>query len=344
METINYHGWPESVRLANEAIELVALTVVGPRIIRLAFLGGENMFHELEATSGKIGPADKWTNYGGHRLWHAPEVMPRTYSPDSQPLEQVDADDNGTLSLVQHTEPETGIQKEMRVTLGAGASTAIQVDHLLTNHNPWTVKLAPWGISVVGSGGRVILPQEPYQAHGQDGNFLPARPLVLWPYTDMSDPRWRWGKRYLQLSADSAVKEPQKAGVYNSEGWGAFTRASDGNLLIIFTNPDPRGPEAYPDFGSNYETYTAGDFQELETLGPSVELAPGETATHTEFWVLFQNASLPEDDAGLEQSLPNLVAEGRAAVQASFFIKKVTFEARPAPAAGAYRLPGLPAQ
>lgn len=341
METINYHGWPESVRLANETIELVALTVVGPRVIRLAFLGGENMFHELEATSGKIGPADKWTNYGGHRLWHAPEVMPRTYSPDSSPLELV-SEENGAVRLVAKTEASTGIQKEMRVAIGAGVSTAVRVDHLLTNHNPWTVQLAPWGISVVGSAGRVILPQEPYQAHGASGNFLPARPLVLWPYTDMSDPRWRWGKRYLQLSSNASVKEPQKAGIYNSQGWGAYTRASDGGLLLIFTQPDPHGAEAYPDFGSNYETYTAGDFQELETLGPMVHLSPGETVTHTEYWILFKGASLPDDDDALDQAIPEYLADGRAAIQASFFIERLRIEDRPQPAVGPYRLPGLP--
>lgn len=341
MEKIDYHGWQGSVRLANEAIELVALAAVGPRIIRAGFLGGENLLHELQPTVGQIGPADHFTNYGGHRLWHAPEVMPRTYAPDNRPVE-VKAGSNGTVRLAAPTEESTGIQKEMRVAIGAGASTAVRVDHLLTNHNLWGVNLAPWGITVVGSNGRVILPQEPYQAHGDAGNFLPARSMALWPYTDMGDLRWRWGKRYLQLHADSAMKEPQKIGVFNSQGWGAYTRSSDGDLLVIFTQPDPRGAPVYPDYGSNFETYTAGDFQELETLGPMVELLPGQTVVHTEYWFLTKNACLPDADDEIDQVLPALVAEGRAAIQASFFIEKLRPERRPAPAAGAHRFPGLP--
>jgi hypothetical protein len=343
MEKINYHGWPESVRLANEAIELVALTVVGPRIIRLAFLGGENMLNEIAETRGKIGPPDQWTIYGGHRLWHAPEISGRTDAPDSDPMEAVTWEKN-TVSLVAKTEKATGIQKEMRVTLGAGLSTAVKVEHLLTNHNLWPVELAPWGLTVVAPGGRVILPQEPYQAHGQKGNFLPARPLVLWPYTDMSDLRWRWGKNYIQLHADEALAHPQKIGIYNSHGWGAYERKLEGDLLVIFTQPDLRGASAYPDYGSNFETYTAKEFQELETLGPTERLEPEQTATHTEYWILFKAACLPDADEELAQILPALIAEGHAAIQASFFIKKLRATEPPELVPSAYRIPQLPAE
>ena len=36
------------------------------------------MYQTLE--KGKTGGSE-WHIYGGHRLWHAPEVMPRTYYP-----------------------------------------------------------------------------------------------------------------------------------------------------------------------------------------------------------------------------------------------------------------------
>ena len=41
--------------------------------------------------------------------------------------------------------------------------------------------------------------------------FCPNRNLVLWPYTDMSDPRWHFGKKYILLRQDSA-RGPTKIG------------------------------------------------------------------------------------------------------------------------------------
>ncbi len=44
----------------------------------------------------------------------------------------------------------------------------------------------------------------------------------------------------------------------------------------------------YPDFGCNCETYTAGTFIELESLGPLEVVAPGESVQHLERWSLFE--------------------------------------------------------
>ena len=44
---------------------------------------------------------------------------------------------------------------------------------------------------------------------------------------------------------------------------------------------------AYPDGNCNFETFTNGDFVELEALGPLVKLAPGETTELNEEWKLF---------------------------------------------------------
>ena len=81
-----YGGWKNCIRLTNAEIELIATTDVGPRVIRLGFIGGQNLFKEWKDQLGKTG-SDKWVIYGGHRLWHAPEVMPRTYAPDNGPVE-----------------------------------------------------------------------------------------------------------------------------------------------------------------------------------------------------------------------------------------------------------------
>ena len=87
MEKVEYKGWSNCVRLSNDLVDLIATTDVGPRIIRFGFVGGENEFKEYEDMMGQTG-GDEWRTYGGHRLWHAPEVQPRTYFPDNAPISE----------------------------------------------------------------------------------------------------------------------------------------------------------------------------------------------------------------------------------------------------------------
>ena len=148
MKKISYAGWDNCYELSNRAIELVVTGDVGPRIIRLAARGGPNLFKEMEKMVGKTG-GDKWLLYGGHRLWHAPEVKPRTYFPDNSPV-AVSETKTG-LRVVQDTEPTTGIQKQIDVALDPAKPYA-KVVHRLTNHNLWAVTLAPWALSVMAQG------------------------------------------------------------------------------------------------------------------------------------------------------------------------------------------------
>ena len=172
METIQYGGWKNCVRLSNGRIELVATTDVGPRVIRLGFVGGQNLFKECTDQLGQTG-GDTWHAYGGHRLWHAPEAQPRTYQPDNAPVAH--RWDGKTLQLTQAVETATGIQKEMEITL-AGDANRVTVLHRLTNQGQWAVELAPWALTVMNGGGRAIFPQEPPRPHAEQ--LLPVRPLM----------------------------------------------------------------------------------------------------------------------------------------------------------------------
>jgi hypothetical protein len=72
-------------------------------------------------------------------------------------------------------------------------------------------------------------------------------------------------------------------GIFNSAGWGAHYR--QGTLFV--KRAAVIGGARYPDGGCNFELFTNPDFLEVETLGPLVELDPGETAEHVERWWLF---------------------------------------------------------
>lgn len=293
VETVSYGGWPNCQRVSNGQVEVIATTDVGPRLIRFGWVGGPNEFVEFPEHLGRVG-GDEWRIYGGHRFWHAPEAMPRTYAPDNLPV-AVSARPDG-LGLTQPVEPETGIQKHLEVALAPEAAHVV-VTHRLTNRGPWAVELAPWGLSAMAPGGTAILPLPPRGPHPE---FLePSSVLVLWPYTDLADPRWGWGSRYVRLRQDPGATTPQKVGALVPDGWAAY--ANGGRLFVKTFTPVPGGN--YPDLGCSVETFTNAAMLELETLGPLVRVPPGGSTEHVEHWHLFTDVPVPASDADVDASL-----------------------------------------
>ena len=304
-DQVQFEGW-DCVRLSNGDAELIVTTSVGPRIIRYGLTGGPNAFHIIPETLGQNDVSGQWQPYGGHRLWHAPEVKPRSYHPDHGPYGMPTLE-NGVLRVISPVESTTGIGKEMRISLAPNGS-AVKVEHLLTNKNVWPVTLSVWALSIVANGGRVVLPQEPFVSH--DDELVPARPLILWKFTDMADPRWRWGTKYLSLRQADENAHAQKVGLHNVQGWGAHL--TDEQAFIIRITPAAGGPAALTDMGSNFETFTKAAFQELETLGPLTTLEPGQSVTHTEHWFLAKTGPIADTDEALDASLLPLVRAAQA--------------------------------
>lgn len=294
-------GQPDCIRLSNGTVDVVVTTRIGPRVIRYGFVGGDNLLAELPNDSVKTALGE-WKPWGGHRVWIAPEHMPRSYSPDNAPVEATVT--GGTVRLVQPVEPQTGIVKALSVTL-APTGTQVTVGHTLTNQSLWTVDLSVWALTIMNTGGTVVIPQEPYASH--DDALLPVRAMTLWAYTDLSDPRWTIGPKFIRLRTDPALADSEKVGVANRRGWAAYAR--NGNLFV--KQYDWQDGRTYPDHGVNTETYTAAAFIELETLGPMTTLAPGAAATHEERWSLFRDVDVRGDDAALERALaPHLASLG----------------------------------
>ena len=123
-------------------------TDIGPRIIHFSFPGDENVFAEFPDQLGQTG-GDDWRIYGGHRLWAAPESVPRTYHPDNNPVKIHDF--GNFVRLTAPIEPKTGIQKEIDISLSPN-NTKVKVVHRICNHNLWTIELAPVGIICNGAG------------------------------------------------------------------------------------------------------------------------------------------------------------------------------------------------
>lgn len=298
--TVTCMGLTNCIRLANADVEVVLTTDIGPRVIGYRRSGGRNMLAEIP---GKVG-ATEWQPWGGHRLWLAPEAMPFSYAPDNAPIQHTVRDDR-TVVLDRGVEKETGIAKVMEVSL-ADAGSKVTIVHRLTNRSAESVDVAPWALTIVRPGGTTIIPNEPYVSH--EHRLQPIRPVALWGYTDLSDPRWTLGPKFIRLATDASRKGPQKIGVGNRQGWAAY--AEGGELFVKRTAAFDEA-KRYPDFGSSYQTYTAGDFMEVETLGPIVTLAPGASTEHVETWWLFDGVTVSGDDEAVARALQPYLARAR---------------------------------
>jgi len=283
---------PNCLSLSNGHAEVIVTTDVGPRVIAYRLKDGRNVLAEMP---GKVG-ADQWQPWGGHRLWLAPEARDFSYGLDNSPIRHEMKGAN-TVVLDRGVEKETGIAKLMEVTLDPDSSK-VTIVHRLTNHRDAPVDVAPWGITIVRTGGTTILPNEPYVPH--EKALQPVRPIAIWTYTNLADPRWTLGRKFIRLRTDAKNKEPQKIGIGNRQGWAAYS--VDEDLFIKRVAPFQDG-KRYADYGTTYQTYTSASFMEVESLGELVTLKPGASTEHVETWWLFSGAAVSGDDDAVEKAL-----------------------------------------
>lgn len=279
ISVVPFKGWENNVRITNGRVEAIITLDVGPRIIRYGFIDQANALWENQAELGKSGET-LFCARGGHRLWHAPELPERTYYPDNQPAERWERIPNG-IEVTAPVQQPAAVQLALRITMDAETG-ALTVEHEVHNRGIWPIQLASWGLTAMPPGGLEILPLPPKRPHPDA--LLPQAPLVMWPYTDMSDDRWTWGRDFILLRQNPA-KGPNKIGLLHSEGWAAYWKDR-----LLFVKTVPYDPEAsYPDMNCNYETFTNEAMLEMETLSPLRWVDVGSTCSHTERWMVFDN-------------------------------------------------------
>jgi hypothetical protein len=290
IETVSYAGLPDCIKLSNGTVDLIVTTKVGPRVLFYGPSAGDNHLGSFPDNSVKTA-LGTWKPYGGHRLWVWPEVFPATYAPDNDPIEH---QTEGELSIrLRRPIDGAAMEKQMRITLDP-SGTRVRLEHTITSHNLWPVDIAVWAITIVQSG-TAIVPRVPFQSHD---DYAPAtQPLALCAFTDLQDPRFTLGLRYILLRADASRPNAQKFGLRNKEGWCAHL---SGETLFVKRFVHENRAD-YPDYGVNTEVYVEGAFQEVELLGPRRVVWPGESMALAEEWNLFEGVKVDPGVPDLEQ-------------------------------------------
>ncbi len=280
----------DCVELENAALSLLVTRATGPRVLRLRLHGEESPFAEVPDFTLDHPGGGQFHAWGGHRLWHAPELASRTYLPDDAPPEIYETADG--LLVVQPTETATGLQKSLRITL-PGDGPVVVVDHVLTNHGLWTVTSAAWAITQLKLGGVAILPQG--MGPAVVGGLLPDRQLALWPYTDVRSPHLWWENDHILVHA-TLRGGALKLGCPNPRGWLAYHWRDS---LLVKRARFEAGSE-YFDLGSSSECYCNERFLELETLGPASTIPPEGSVSHREVWQLHGRVSFTPGEGAVQ--------------------------------------------
>lgn len=304
---INYKNFGQCLKITNGIIEAVVTIDIGPRVIRFAFVNGENFFHEdidresamsgepLEAVFGK---GSTWYAYGGHRLWLSPENLPLSYYPDNDPVKWNKIP--GGIELLPPAQRVNDMQYRIELVMSEDKAS-MSVKHYVTNLGSITQKRSLWSLTILRRDGMEVVPQ-PLLNTG----LLANRVLAMWPYSDMSDNRVYWGKKYVTMRQDTGIKSAFKFGINNDRSWAGYF--VNNGMFVKKYNHNPNGN--YPDYGVSFETFTNNLILEMETLSELTDITPGSTAFHSEDWSLINNVECPSanDEVTLD-ALANLYIE-----------------------------------
>jgi hypothetical protein len=197
---------------------------------------------------------------------------------------QIEITSDGLVAR-EPVEPLTKLQKEIAIRLAA-SGTQVTVVHRIANRSLFPLEFSVWAMSMMAQGGVAITGFPPRGKHPAD--LAATNPLVMWAYTDLSDKRWKFTKKYLMLRQDPNDAEAQKIGLFNPNTWVAYIL--NGEAFVKRTQADPA--RTYPDFGCAFETFTNNEFLEIETLSPLTKVLPDQSVEHTETWTLHRGVQL----------------------------------------------------
>ncbi len=273
----DYHGHAAQ-RVETKTLSLDVLSEAGPRIVGLRLPGrDENLLAELPDVHWDT-PNGVYHIYGGHRLWYGPEVPQRTYIPDDSGV--TIRQTSQAVDLIGVRETSTGVRKQMHIAFDS-ERPALTLTHQITNEGSQSIELAPWAVTQLPLGGKVIFPQTVgvFPPDDPHADLHANRHLVLWNYTRWNDPRLKISDDHIVFQSQ-ALMPPCKFGYLNTAGWIAHQR---GDILFV-KRFKPQPQQSHIDRQCNIESYCNDVVLELETLGPLAKLAPGETVEHVEHW------------------------------------------------------------
>lgn len=269
LDTYRYYG--RCICITNGTVELKIPLQLGIRIIYCALKGRNNIFYEQPIDEMELSTPEGWRIYGGHRIWVAPE-SDKTYYPDNAPVIYSTIGD--VLRVEQRTDEYLNVQKFLEVNFEPDDPSCVLLRHTIKNVGSSTIRLGIWTVSAMAYGTVLSVPFA-----AAPGGYSPQRFISLWGNTDICDPRLCLENDKLEIrhAADSRYF---KLGLWCKSG----VARSISHGQVLEKRFDVFADRCYPDNNVNIEVYQCRHMLEFEVLGPLLELAPNEEASHVERW------------------------------------------------------------
>ena len=317
VEKTEYKGWKVYL-LTNGIINLYIAPEIGGRAIQLQ-LGDQSYFFVNSELAGKVLPESEnnlksgWANYGGDKVWPAPEGWMNDHEWPSIPYYVLDGSrfqseivketpQEVAVRVTSPPDPRTGVQFSRTFHVYAG-TTRIQVDQVMRNISERRIRWGIWHLIQNDASD----PHDPSKPNPDLYVYIPINPHSMFqrgfynPYGDVRNPSYQaidnghmlrihYAYRVGKVAADSnagwyAVENGQKD-ISLVESFKYFpNRPYPDNASVESWNNGPgtisRGPffQSYPD-NPEKTPYIL----ETEVVSPYATLDPGQQYEFTVHW------------------------------------------------------------
>jgi len=319
VETVNYKGW-NAYRLSNNLVTLIVVPDIGGRAIQLQ-IGKKELFFVNSAFAGKVLPESEnnpkagFANYGGDKLWPAPEgwlsdqewpSIPYFVLDGSRYQAEIVANTSQEVALrvTSPGDPRTGIQFARTYHVYAGI-TRVRVDEVMRNVSRRQIRWGMWHL-VQHDAADINDPSKPNPDFYM---FVPLNPHSRYPegynhmYGDARHPSYDVVADGKMLRAHYLYRVG-KIGVDSNRGWYAVVNGQKQTCFVetfkYFAEeeyPDNASVEAWNDgpgiiHRDPFDQILKNDsketpyFFESEIMSPFITLSPGEEHLFTVEWAV----------------------------------------------------------
>ena len=317
LESTEFDGW-KAYRLTNGIITLYVTPEIGGRAIQLQ-LGDQSYFFVNKQFEGKVLPESQnnlksgWANYGGDKVWPAPEGWMNDYEWPSIPYYILDGSrfksevvkntpQEVAVRVTSQPDPRTGVQFIRTFHVFAG-TTRVQVDQVMRNISKRQVRWGIWHLIQNDASDA----NDPSKPNPELYVYIPLNPHSIFPdgyyhpYGDARNPSYQAidNGHMLRIHYEYRVG---KAAADSDAGWYAVVNGQKNACLLESFKYFP-GME-YPD-NASVESWNDGPghisrgpffqtlpddpkqtpyFLETEVISPYATLDPGQEYEFTVHW------------------------------------------------------------
>jgi hypothetical protein len=234
--------------------------------MRFGRVGRANLLFESPLKpDGKPDFGGVWNNYGGDKIWPAPQsawVWPPEPEYDTEPwLSEATA--SGVHMWTKHPSSITGVLLERKISLSASGTEA-SIENIYRNGSKATKRLAGWQICQVNDPAWCVLPRDTADPNGKGWSTYDPQ--------DVSDMVRQVGDN-LEIHRNAHLSAK-----FGSKARAGFVLANIGDEMLRLESVQP--PGEYVDDGRALQIYISQDpakYAELEITGPLVSLRPKES-------------------------------------------------------------------